>query len=492
MAAREELLRYLRRQLIGPAEGNKTELIEEPPNRRYLMGTLFPQDTDRQQSLTEAAEVTEPGAAPEETSEETRFAGDTVPDANAWLPSSMGISLYTDAEELTLVCRAARYETRRGKVRKWQRVPLDDFEATFKVGEVQKDIWGSRAQIRLRWRPFAGRWLVTAALVNAKNATGDHGSQWDDMLFQASLEVRPVGGGLLQYPSIRLTSRDPEEQELRLQYRHVVTHAVGHSCVVDEIDENGEVVGPRANRPVTGLRSQMMPEAEVPAITPAGPSGQPVLKLAHLSDPKVAESRLRTEITDFIEGYREWCQAQRKVDVPPGAQEAADRILDRLDVTVRRMETGAEALFEDSSGHALRAFRLANRAMALQMRHSKRDLAGRRRPRSEAVPLDPGPLRDAAWHPFQLGFFLLSVCGLIDESHPDREVVDLIWFPTIRSHAASVNSPRPATRSIIRLAIGSCPWRTIRTRPVRPTTESSSCTHRCSQTGWRHSRSPGP
>ncbi|GGN98905.1 helicase [Microbispora bryophytorum] len=420
MSPREKLLGYLRQQLIGPV-GELTELIEEPPNRRYLMGTLYPQDTDRQQSLTKGAEDTEPGAAPEDPSEETRFADDTVPDANAWLPSSMGISFYTDAEELTLICRGARYETRRGKVRNWQRIPLEDFEETFKAGEVERDIWDSRAQIRLRWRSFAGNRLVTVALVNTKKAMGDHGSQWDDMLFQVSLEVRPVDGELLRYPSIRLTSRDLEEQELRLQYRHVVTHAVGHSCAVDEIAEDGRVVG---------LRTQMMPEAEVPAIRPAGPSGLPVLKLAYLSDPDVADSRLHREIMDFIRGYRNWCQGQRTADLPPGAHEAAERILDRLDTAVRRMELGADALFADSSGHALRAFRLANRAMALQMRHSGRDLGGRRRKRSEAVTLDPDPSPDAAWHPFQLGFFLLSVCGLIDESHPDREVVDLLWFPT--------------------------------------------------------------
>jgi hypothetical protein len=89
MSSREELLGYLRQQLIGPI-GEVTELIEEPPNRRYLMGTLYPQDTNRQQSLTMAAEVTEPDDVPEEASEETRLVNDTVPDANAWLPSSMG------------------------------------------------------------------------------------------------------------------------------------------------------------------------------------------------------------------------------------------------------------------------------------------------------------------------------------------------------------------------------------------------------------------
>src|SRR6476620_6746937 len=88
MSSREELMEYLRQQLVGPV--GVTELIEEPPDRRYLMGTLYPQETGLQQSVTEGAEVIEPDAAQEEESEETRFADEIVPDANAWLPSSMG------------------------------------------------------------------------------------------------------------------------------------------------------------------------------------------------------------------------------------------------------------------------------------------------------------------------------------------------------------------------------------------------------------------
>ena len=34
------------------------------------------------------------------------------------------------------------------------------------------------------------------------------------------------------------------------------------------------------------------------------------------------------------------------------------------------------------------------------------------------------------WRPFQLGFFLLSLESSVDDSHQDRGVADLIWFPT--------------------------------------------------------------
>ena len=34
------------------------------------------------------------------------------------------------------------------------------------------------------------------------------------------------------------------------------------------------------------------------------------------------------------------------------------------------------------------------------------------------------------WHPFQLAFFLLNLSGLIDPTSEDREIGDLLWFPT--------------------------------------------------------------
>ena len=43
-------------------------------------------------------------------SEEDRFADDPVAEANAWLPSSLGISFFTNAKTLRIACSAARYE----------------------------------------------------------------------------------------------------------------------------------------------------------------------------------------------------------------------------------------------------------------------------------------------------------------------------------------------------------------------------------------------
>ena len=54
---------YIETQLIGPAFG-EFEKIEDRPDKRYLMGMLFPRDTDTESSFSEE----EDGAAATDSS----------------------------------------------------------------------------------------------------------------------------------------------------------------------------------------------------------------------------------------------------------------------------------------------------------------------------------------------------------------------------------------------------------------------------------------
>jgi hypothetical protein len=426
MDLRHELVSYLRRQLVGPARGAH-ETLDAPPDRQYLMGTLYPQEADLQRQLDLAAEERE-GAGTEGRAEDTAPAGDPVPESNSWLPSSLGFSFYTDADTVEVVCAAAHYATRsrtgeRG--RSWQRIPLSAETHTLGPDRDHVPVLDGRAELRLRRRAFGTGRLITVALVNSATHEPDLGkaAHWDRMLFQVELEGRPVNGQVLQYPSVRLASRDPEEQELRLQYRHVRTHAVGHGCAVEErYDETGERV--------TGLRAAVLPEAEVTGVRAAGPSGSPVLNLCHLADPDVPVDQLREELAEFAADYRAWYVGQLNADIPEWGRDAADRVLGRINAAVTRIESGVRTLCDPRRPELLHAFRAANRAMALQMRHSAPDLAGTRRSRRDAVPAGAEPAADADWRPFQLAFFLLALDGVADPRHPDRSVTDLIWFPT--------------------------------------------------------------
>jgi hypothetical protein len=428
LTPRQELVAYLRRRLVGPA-GGEDEVLDAPPDREYLMGTLYPQEADLLRRLDLAAEEAEgPGA--ERAAEDVAPATDPVPEANSWLPSSLGLSFYTDASTLTVRCSAARYETHAAtgeRGRRWARTPLPEETHTLRPGQDRLEVLDGRAEIRVRRRVFGGGQLVTVALVNAAHQEAALGAaaQWDRMLFQVGLEIRPDDGAVRPYPSVRLASRDLEEQELRLQYRHVRTHAVGHGCAVEALRED-----PADADHVTGIRAAVMPEEEVPATRAAGFADSPVLEVLHLADPRVDAEQLREELWEFASDYRAWYVGQLNGDIPAWGRAAADRILGRIGAAVTRIESGVRTLCDPRRPELLEAFRAANRAMALQMRHSAADQAGDRRNRREAVLLDPEPWPDTRWRPFQLAFFLLALDGVADPEHPDREVTDLIWFPT--------------------------------------------------------------
>ncbi|MFE4665231.1 helicase-related protein [Streptomyces sp. NPDC056716] len=426
MDPRQELVAYLYRQLVGPA-GGETETLDAPPDRQYLMGTLYPQEADLQRQLNNAAEELE-GAGTEGRAEDTAPATDPIPESNSWLPSSLGFSFFTDATTIEIGCTGARYETHAAtgeRGRRWERVPLPAETHLLGPDRDHLPVLDGRAELRVRRREFGNGRLVTVALVNTARQEQALGkaAQWDRMLFQTGLEARPVDGEIRQYPSVRLASRDPEEQELRLQYEHVRTHAVGHGCAVEERhdQETGRVVG---------LRAAVMPQAEVSGVRAAGMSGSPVLGVRHLADPRVPVDQLREELVEFVADYRAWYVGQLNAGIPEWGRPAAHRILARIGAALTRIESGVRTLCDPQRPELLHAFRAANRAMALQMRHSAPDLAGTRRSRREAVLLDPEPDGAAAWRPFQLAFFLLALDGVVDPRHQDRATTDLIWFPT--------------------------------------------------------------
>ncbi|MFH8483967.1 helicase-related protein [Streptomyces longisporoflavus] len=428
MDPRQELIASLRRRLVGPVAGEH-ETLYAPPDREYLMGTLYPQEADLQRQLDIAAEETE-GPAAEPSTEESAPAADPVPESNSWLPSSLGISFYTDATTVSVRCASAHYRTmttpgERG--RHWQRHPLPEETHTVAPDRDRVAVLDGRAEIRLRRRSFGGGHLVTVALVNSAHHDQSQGKAalWDRMLFQTELSVRPEDGDVLPYPSIELASRDQEEQELRLQYRHVLTHAVGHGCAVEEHHEESGDGGA-----ALVLSAAMMPEAEVSGVRAAGFTGSAVLNVCHLADPAVSLEQLREELWEFAADYRAWYVGQLSTDVPARGRDAADRILARIRAAVTRIESGIRTLCDPARPELLHAFRAANRAMALQMRHSARDQAGERRSRHDPMLLDPEPDPSACWRPFQLAFFLLSLDGVVDPGHPDRATTDLIWFPT--------------------------------------------------------------
>jgi hypothetical protein len=100
------------------------------------------------------------------------------------------------------------------------------------------------------------------------------------------------------------------------------------------------------------------------------------------------------------------------------AGDVAGSLLDEAEYAAKRIEGGIATLAEP---YVLEAFVVANRAVARAARQRASQLNKAILPEEAAEP---------RWRPFQLAFILLNLHGIIVPTHDEREIVDLLFFPT--------------------------------------------------------------
>lgn len=434
---RDRLVRFLEAELVGPTDG-ETESLSDPPHRRYLAGTLYPReehgdlessgpsstmelsDLDHEDDPERYGGVVESGAQPTDAPVEasTRF-----------LPSSLGISFFTAAEEITVSYAAGRYVTvqappvegsTRGE-RAWARQPT--MRGQMVVSGAMRDepiLEDGRGLLDVRWRARPGGHLVTVTLTNAARATTQKPDRmWDDLLMQVELSVEMQPGSLLAYPAMASETFDDEELELRLQYRTHENHAVGHGAAPEwTSDGNADRVHARTV-PLAIVRGTLTELSDSWQVNPLA------FDSSAMANPESSRTEICSALDTLVSAYSSWRGGLQR------ESEAAKRIAGRVLSTESRMRAGVEVL--RTNDVAWRAFQMANRAMVLQYQRGTKAFAGSRRSLADPADLDSEALRapqGRPWRPFQIGFFLDVLAGLVDPSLPDREVVDLIWFPT--------------------------------------------------------------
>jgi hypothetical protein len=430
---RAEIVRYLERQLVGPVHGDD-EVLTEDPSRRYLTGLLYPQ--------LEATNYLDPPAVEleneilDEAPGQVGNIGEEVDDdpltlAGQHKPSSVGLSFVTSTwSPIVVEVEAARYVGGR-ETRRWQRTPITYTATVAPPAGVGTRLTARRtfleglASIDLVWRRRNdGGAIVTVSLVNrAKGET--RAEETARCLFQVGLHARPEAGEIRRYPSAVNLYGDDETDELELLYRTVPTFAIGHGAAVAWAGD-GQASPER-------VRTAFLPTHIVPGISFEVPGHKQILDLARLADLDVAPAPgLVSQLDAFVDSYESWAESLRArldSDVPAHLRKAAERTIARVSTARERMRRGVRLLETDET--VRRAFGLANRAMHRQMVHSGPTLAGLPRDPSEAPEVNPEyPTGKYRWRPFQLGFLLLTLEGAAHEESSDRDLVDLIWFPT--------------------------------------------------------------
>jgi hypothetical protein len=461
-AIRGRLVNVLRRDLIGPDPSDldlHNERLTDNPSRWYLAGFLAPAPDGAGEGAEVIEDVGDPLFGEDEGADPEVGGGRAADDApddepsarKSRAPSSCGLTVMVDASvreiEVTLswgdyvtlpplpeqvfLDEKAQFDPAYRNVQ-WQRVPG---KATLSLtvpengrgqrvivpGSAGQQRTGGALVLEAHARPYSldqpdgstkHLRAVTIMVVNRRKSAV---RRFSDVTyaFQVRLEVHcPIGlhprGDLTGYGS-----KDPDAALADLHYRDVAEFAVGCNTSAGwKFEEDAQVC--------TAF-NDFLPAAEVERVEPneqiAGVEfGMEALALLAAGGPDTLADKLR----HLPLHHEAWVALQENgiAGIPGASRQATAR---RLVASARqardRITAGIELLRTDQ--YARLAFRAMNEAVARAARQRDAGLGG-----------DPSAQRKPTWRPFQLAFILLNLSGLQDPLHSEREIVDLLFFPT--------------------------------------------------------------
>lgn len=443
-ALRDRLYQSIYEEFIGPIDYESEELVDYSPSQHYNAGVLHPRgsafalenvqdesgNADKQISWTgDPLDLSAPIVDGSEVQGQSDNSNDGFEEpislSNARLQSALSMTVgVRDGDVLSVEIYTAvyRHETVDGQ-EKFRRHPLH-FSLSAEDIAVPRQLAGDSDSKRTRYvlddgklclwlvhrRHIDGGDIITAALCNMIEDSNDN---YQNCYYQTSFRVLSSKGLIPPVWTHDIDFASEEVANKRLIYRNLNNYAIGHGCATFW----------DPNNPVLWAETKTMPIAETRSMKPLHPMMDGIdLSLRRFADedrwPKTLDSMraMCAKYEEWIKGVEVKASALDKELIP-----AAKRNIDACWTCLSRMSNGIDLLTKDSLTR--RAFIMANEAMYEQHLHYS-VVSGER----EA--LDAPLAYERAWRPFQLGFILMNLCPIVDEESPERDIVDLIWFPT--------------------------------------------------------------
>lgn len=479
---RDDILKFIKKELIGPdpikphiQENGEEILLNEPPRLRYGAGVLFPRaatfekadsTTSEEEKVLEKLEEEKKETDDPVKTEESKAPVDMAEDfeeeiglANSFLPSAMGFSCFSiiPKDGFTVKATLGVYEIKEYSYQKedgtsvsrkaYYRSSLDQ-EFTLNASEiplqsgksidkllVDKDGKEINLKLNIRNRTHENNstnniHLLTFTLINL-NTGGAENIKNEDCFFQVSFSVTANEKCFCPYKAAAFKTDKDDEKSNLLLFRMKKTFAVGHGCSPSWNDNDIDFTD--------SITTEAIPVYEIKPIVP-NELKSVELKMFDLSD--LSEKDITTNLVKLNVEYEAWIDKQEEIanaELKDELLETALRHIESCRLCLQRMKEGVDVLKRNEKVN--RAFKLMNRAMLLQQLHygietrnwilDKGNITG---VKDAIIPNinDSSSWKQGlgAWRPFQLAFILMNLNAMLDSSHGDREMVDLIWFPT--------------------------------------------------------------
>lgn len=473
---REQLLDLVEREFIGPDpidwEGCKQDngqeiLVSDPPRTRYIAGILYPQELPEESSdlnedeLDESPQTTEdiiceefPDPVLKTTSEYLEDAEELINRSNAYRQSAISITVaISDGDTIHVEVSAGQYTTlsmfdsKTGKyVSKYYRTPIfwNNNELNIQLPTTKErikkmDVGSTNLKFDITYRYKKDNYSIyTFTLENS--IIRPAAFKDDDCYFQVKFCLQSEKGFCPLPDTQRINVDDEDYLSNQLLYRDVHNYAIGHGCAADWEDNSDKV---------TWIQTATFPTYEVKPIVPASINGVTLEMLKYGPDGDFNQNI--QELNLMCDKYEEWIRKreQEAADIDKkysrtDFKKTAERHLANCRKCLNRMRDGISLL--QSNEYVRIAFQYMNIAMIMQQLHYNLPLQKWAEDDNGNLYLDnallklPDPYdsetwygnknRYGRWRPFQLAFVLMNLKSMFNRDCSERDIVDLIWFPT--------------------------------------------------------------
>lgn len=433
---RQRIIDDIRTDLIGPREPK--EVLTENPRFAYLVGMLDVQHDDDFSSAGEQevdADMTfedgEDFTAGEDDDNEpistTRFQ----------LPSSIGISFYIhdDTDSINLDISWGDYvkssEKYIGKDEKehsraiYTRQPMKEMiQVVFSEFSRTKDyqlVSDSNVHVHVSRINLKGEYsLVTAYVVNKRN---NPASDLEAIMFQVEISASAVDGAAV-FVAEHICRGIVASEELYFEKRPIMGRGRGCAAVWDApIDGRS-----------TCIKSAFIPEYEFPGVSAALDGFDANYFSTFLMSVKSKKVETIEKLNTLADSYENWINStllgNERMKDSEFQNSIGNKVVERCLEALKRIREGIHIIETDDISYE--AFCFMNRVIFLQnsiKKYAKKHGEGKNCSFQDFInPKDKD--NSFGWRPFQIAFILMNLAGIVDPKHRDREVVDLLYFPT--------------------------------------------------------------
>ena len=452
---RQKILDAVRKDLIGPA--SDCEQLNEVPTSSYITGLLYPADTDvtedenyndvefTEKNFDADGETLEVGIFEEEEPEDRVKGGFQK-------PSSIGVSFYVsnDVQKVNAYINWGKYYAEQVQGEAIDKTLEEDAENkkkkkhTIYIREQMNDVveinfneMGRSKQIPLesngniyiyvmKMQLDNGYKMVSVYLHNNDKSDGDE-KEYEKVMFQVEMLIADDLMSPIFVPEYLCRKVELEDE---YYYKGRPVYARGRGCAATWEKKAEEINA-------TAIKSSFIPDYEIPSVS-AQIDDMPehAFSMLQMGSPK-KKSEVIQNLRTLTEMYGSWI-----TDVLTNDEAMHDdkfkatgqTIIDKCNDANRRMNAGIDLI--ENNDKVYQAFVFMNQAMYLQ-----RSITAFSKDYGNGIPCslkdymtdmpEKGRKKDhSEWRPFQIAFVLLNMCGIMDGESPERDIVDLLYFPT--------------------------------------------------------------